>query len=72
MKALDPNRQWEADVEERWAKKQTDALTLSGALLVADSCVIDGGDVYRIALKVLAHEFRKLRASHQRRSGESS
>src|SRR5688572_23715275 len=36
-------------------------LTLPGAMLVADSTVLDQGDMKIIALKVLAHEFRKLR-----------
>jgi hypothetical protein len=70
MPKLDPNRQWEVDVEARraktWEKKHTDALTLDGALLVADSCVVDGTDLYRIALKTLAHEYRKLRREVRR------
>lgn len=39
----------------------TQTLTLQGALLVADSTVLDAGDMKVIALKVLAHEYRKLR-----------
>lgn len=53
-------------VVEKWSKARTDALTLEGALLTADSCVADGSDMYRIALKVLAHEYRKLRAQVSR------
>lgn len=37
------------------------SLTLRGALLVADSTVLDTGDMKIIALKVLAHEVRQLR-----------
>lgn len=36
------------------------ALTVPGAITMADGCV-DNGDLYRIALKVLAHEVRRLR-----------
>jgi hypothetical protein len=50
-----------------WTSSHTDALTLAGALLVADSCVVDGTDLYRIALKTLAHEFRKLRCAQRQR-----
>jgi hypothetical protein len=50
---------------EAWAKKHTDALTIAGALLVADSCVVDGTDLYRIALKTLAHEYRRLRLAQR-------
>jgi hypothetical protein len=39
----------------------TQNLTLQGALLVADSTALDTGDMKIIALKVLAHEYRKLR-----------
>lgn len=39
----------------------TQALTMPGALLVADSTVLDQGDMKIIALKTLAHEFRKIR-----------
>jgi len=39
----------------------TETLTLPGALLVADSTVYDPGDMHKIALKVLAHEYRVLR-----------
>jgi hypothetical protein len=39
----------------------TQSLTLKGALLVADSTVLDTGDMKIIALKVLAHEYRVLR-----------
>jgi hypothetical protein len=39
----------------------TQSLTLKGAMLVADSTVLDTGDMKIIALKVLAHEYRVLR-----------
>jgi hypothetical protein len=39
----------------------TETLTLPGALLVADSTVLDTGDMKIIALKVLAHAYRDLR-----------
>lgn len=42
------------------------ALTLEGALLIADSAVHDSGDLQRIALKTLAHEYRKLRLRNDR------
>ena len=38
-----------------------EALTVPGALAVADSTPYDQGDMHRIALKVLAHEIRVLR-----------
>lgn len=47
-------------------KKTEEALTLQGALLIADSAVYDHGDMYRIALKTLAHEFRVMRAKAER------
>lgn len=53
----------------KWPKERLEALTLRGAMLLADSCVDDGSDLNRTALKVLAHEFRKLRAT-LRRNGE--
>lgn len=40
----------------------TDALMVKGALMVADAAVYDHSDMYRIALKTLAHEYRVLRA----------
>jgi len=42
------------------------ALTAQGALLIADSAVYDPGDMYRIALKTLAHEYRVMRAKADR------
>lgn len=42
------------------------ALTLEGALLIADAAVYDSGDLYRIALKTLAHEYRKLKVRNDR------
>jgi hypothetical protein len=44
----------------------TDALTAKGALLVADAAVYDHSDMYRIALKTLAHEYRVMRAKVDR------
>lgn len=42
------------------------ALTVQGALSVADATVYDPGDLQRIALKVLAHEYRAMRAKADR------
>lgn len=36
-------------------------LTVPGAMLVADACVYDPAHMEKIALKVLAHEVRRLR-----------
>lgn len=41
-------------------------MTLDGALLVADSTKLDMGNMKIIALKVLAHEFRKVRSERDR------
>jgi hypothetical protein len=46
---------------QRTPDELTQSLTLGGALLVADSTVLDTGDMKIIALKVLAHEYRVLR-----------
>ncbi|MBX6381467.1 MAG: hypothetical protein IRZ07_00630 [Microbispora sp.] len=40
-----------------------ETLTVPGAMLVADSTVYDPGDMHKIALKVLAHELRRLRVA---------
>ena len=44
-------------------------LTLQGALSVADSVPADFGDMRVIALKVLAHEYRKTRVEADRLAG---
>ena len=43
-------------------KTVTQALTAEGALLIADGAVYDHSDLYRIALKTLAQEYRVMRA----------
>lgn len=54
------------------AEKEVEAaLTLEGALLIADAAVYDHGNLERIALKTLAHSFRCMRAKadqHERQS----
>ena len=47
--------------DPRTSDELTQTLTLSGALLVADSTACDNSDMKIIALKVLAHEYRVLR-----------
>jgi len=49
-------------------KAVTQALTAEGALLIADGAVYDHSDLYRIALKTLAHEYRVMRAQRDRLS----
>lgn len=46
---------------QQTSDEMTQTLTLPGALLVADSTSLDIGNMQIIALKVLAHEYRKLR-----------
>lgn len=54
-------------MSNRTAETQLDsAMTVQGALLVADSAVYDYGDMRTIALKTLAHEFRAMRAKYDR------
>lgn len=50
-----------SDATQLPSDELTQTLTLPGALLVADSTTLDTGNMQNIALKVLAHEFRKLR-----------
>lgn len=52
--------------EQRTPDELTETLTLQGSLNVADSTVFDHSDMKIIALKVLAHEYRKLRLERDR------
>lgn len=47
--------------EQRASEDLAQTLTVPGAMLVADACVYEPAHMEKIALKVLAHEVRRLR-----------